>query len=248
MIIKVKNWQKYNGRADVKVTSWIRFQNDFFTDPVIFDLSSVEKLVFIYCLCVRSKQKGDALKINTVLMSNLIRSKKSDIESALNKLISLELLEHCGSPERIRTDTDVYDLSRSDSCSTDGTDGTDGTVLPNGSSLTAAEFMSIWNFESGPMSKIKSLTSARRLKIKTRLAENSDSEYWRDVIRRMAKSDFMTGASGWKANFDWLIKNPENHVKVSEGNYDNAESKKQDSLEAGFEEMRQWAEKGDSDQ
>lgn len=41
-----------------------------------------------------------------------------------------------------------------------------------------------------------------------------------EAIELVKSSDFLTGATGWKASFDWLIA-PSNFLKVIEGNYTN---------------------------
>lgn len=85
--------------------------------------------------------------------------------------------------------------------------------------ISAKEFFNLWNSKCGSLAKASKLTKGRVLKIKTRLAENPDLAYWEATIKRMAKSHIcMSG--GW-ANLDFLISNDTNHVKASEGKYDN---------------------------
>ena len=45
-----------------------------------------------------------------------------------------------------------------------------------------------------------------------------------EVFKKMESSDFLKGAKGFKASFDWVIKES-NFIKVLEGNYDNVDSK-----------------------
>lgn len=70
----------------------------------------------------------------------------------------------------------------------------------------------------------------RRKKAKLRLKQRplDGPGGWREVIRRIAASDFClgktpgrNGAPPWKATPDWLVANGENAVKVLEGKYDN---------------------------
>jgi len=92
------------------------------------------------------------------------------------------------------------------------------------------KFLDAWNDCSGTLAKAQRLTESRKTKIKLRWKENPDFDYWRKTIERMASSDFC--CQGKWANLDWLIANDTNHIKVSEGKYDNQKS----SMEA-------WAEK-----
>jgi uncharacterized protein YdaU (DUF1376 family) len=72
------------------------------------------------------------------------------------------------------------------------------------------------------LSKVKTLSKGRILKIKTRHKEIKTLEAWREIFIRASKSDFLNGIkSDWKANFDWMIENDTNWLKIIEGKYDN---------------------------
>jgi hypothetical protein len=83
------------------------------------------------------------------------------------------------------------------------------------------DLIKIWNENRGPLSEARA-TAKRREKIRARVRENDDPAYWHDVVTRLAKSSFATGKNdrAWQADFGWLIANGENHVKASEGKYD----------------------------
>jgi hypothetical protein len=88
------------------------------------------------------------------------------------------------------------------------------------------DFLNTWNNNCQPLAKVSKLTPIRKLKIKHRFQDNSDLTYWTGLIKKMASSEFCR--NGKWANFDWLIKNDTNYVKLSEGNYDNARDKPSD--------------------
>lgn len=69
--------------------------------------------------------------------------------------------------------------------------------------------------------KVERVTTARKNKIKSRLAEFKKNEVdYIELFRKVEESDFLTGRSSkWKATFDWLFENSENWVKVYENNY-----------------------------
>lgn len=76
--------------------------------------------------------------------------------------------------------------------------------------------------------RIMKLTDERKKKIKSRIEEmKGDMAVLETVFTKMQNSDFMRNGS-W-ASFDWIFKNPQNWMKVYEGNYDNkpAQGKKQ---------------------
>ncbi len=66
--------------------------------------------------------------------------------------------------------------------------------------------------------EVRKLTDARRQAIKTRLKKYTVDDF-RTVFEMAEASSFLKGLDGgWKASFDWLIKES-NMVKVLEGNY-----------------------------
>ena len=81
--------------------------------------------------------------------------------------------------------------------------------------------------------KLVKMSPSRKNKIKIRfqeMAELAESAGYADayqvlqaVLQKMQDSAFMRGDSnrGWKADFDWLIDNDKNWLKVLEGKYDN---------------------------
>lgn len=88
----------------------------------------------------------------------------------------------------------------------------------------------VWNENRGTLPAAR-MTDKRRAKIQARISDQPDPDYWRDVVQRLARSAFATGRvkserypNGWRADFDWLIKDDTNHVKVAEGKYDDRRS------------------------
>jgi hypothetical protein len=61
-----------------------------------------------------------------------------------------------------------------------------------------------------------------RKKIKLRLRENPERQFWDTLLESIPESPFLRGDKGWKATLDWLVENPGNALKVFEGNYNGA--------------------------
>ena len=85
----------------------------------------------------------------------------------------------------------------------------------------------LWNRNRGKLPGVKGCSGKRLAAAHARWNEKPDSNYWTDIIKRMAKSDFCCGRknqpgphSSWKADFDFLIK-PETQFKILEGKFDN---------------------------
>ena len=89
--------------------------------------------------------------------------------------------------------------------------------------------LNFWNENvDARIPKLKSLTKDRLDKLISRCDEMGKrtlpeaQEHFAELIKRMNKSPFCKGdnAQGWKASFDWLVRNNYNQLKVLEGNYD----------------------------
>lgn len=68
----------------------------------------------------------------------------------------------------------------------------------------------------------QTLTNGRTEKLRARIKEHPDIEWWHSLFRRCQTTPFLTGKNdrGWTADFEWLIKNDSNALRVLEGKYD----------------------------
>ena len=93
--------------------------------------------------------------------------------------------------------------------------------------------LDLWNsYATRSVPKIRSLSPARKEKVKLRVREMGGWEKAKEIMpecfRKISESDFCNGATGkWAANFDWFFENEKNWLKVLEGNYDNRKEKTQ---------------------
>ncbi len=106
MIIKFKNWDKYNTRqGGIKRPWWFCFGHDFFMDTKMFALSVEEKLTLIYLLCEASKNspRGSVFLIpehyekfclNTAVREPCAsRSPSRALNRCIQKLYELHIIE-----------------------------------------------------------------------------------------------------------------------------------------------------------
>jgi len=80
----------------------------------------------------------------------------------------------------------------------------------------------LYNETCKSLSKIRSLSSNRKSHIKARWKQfDYDINTFKEAFELAEKSEFLKGKNdrGWKADFDWLIKNDNNMLKVLEGKY-----------------------------
>lgn len=123
--IRICNWEKYNGRCDVKNPSWLRFQQNFFHDNKISNLDDFEKLFFVWLLCEASKNKNDLFFLDGMLLQSVQRVSQRvsqrDIQRAIKKMVSLQLIEtrtvrgryaDVGNPDATLQDETLQDKTR----------------------------------------------------------------------------------------------------------------------------------------
>lgn len=100
-----------------------------------------------------------------------------------------------------------------------------------------SDIVNEYNFICTRLPKVERITSNRKKHIKARLS-NSSRETMTIVFHKANASDFLCGNNdrGWMADFDWLIQNDSNMVKVIEGKYDNR--KAEDELRQAYDKIR----------
>lgn len=86
--------------------------------------------------------------------------------------------------------------------------------------------------------KVEKLTPQRISMISSRLKEYSEIEFQK-LFEMAEASEFLTGSSGWKANFNWLL-NETNMVKVLEGNYINKKKDTGFNHQPTFDDKMDW--------
>lgn len=74
---------------------------------------------------------------------------------------------------------------------------------------------------------IRTVSDRRRKHLRARWKEEGNLQVFEELFQKTINNDFLTGDNdrGWKADFDWLIKNQTNFNKVLEGKYDSGSKK-----------------------
>lgn len=101
------------------------------------------------------------------------------------------------------------------------------TYVPDGTN-DSNDFVDKWNEFAAKQKicQIQSLSEGRKKKLKARFAEEKFKNNIDLIFKNIGKSNFLLGRgdSSWKINFDWLIDNDKNYLKVIEGVYNNKEN------------------------
>ena len=105
------------------------------------------------------------------------------------------------------------------------------TSKPNAPAVLSPETMlEIWQRERGPLAELRALSPEREARCHERISHagskgKSIAQFltdFREAVARAAATPFLCGEgpTGWRANFDWLVANDTNYLKVLEGRYD----------------------------
>jgi hypothetical protein len=88
------------------------------------------------------------------------------------------------------------------------------------SSSLSHPFVHVWNLLRGPLAEVKKLSLGRLAKCRAREREMTVNEFG-EIVKLAAATPFCTGVNDrrWKVDFDWLIENDTNLLKVKEGRY-----------------------------
>lgn len=110
------------------------------------------------------------------------------------------------------------------------------------------DFLILWNEVAKELnlSQINKLTASRKSKLNTRLKEDDDFlNDFKAAIEKIKLSNFLQGVNNrkWKVDFDWLIANDANMIKVLEGKFTD-----KNTLPAANTDFSQFGTVGDSDE
>lgn len=108
------------------------------------------------------------------------------------------------------------------------------SVLPKEEKIPYSEIVAAYHLLLPDLRKVLKLTETRRRQLRARWNEDKerqDPEWWRNLFRRVAKSDFLMGRrrsrnpdhANWTCDFDFLLQ-PKSLTKLLEGGYDNRDT------------------------
>lgn len=97
--IRIRNFEDYKGRSDVKHNSWFRLSNRFLEDHEFFDFTPGEKLVWIYLLSLASQKNHGDIHVSYQHAHHVCRIERDVLFSGIEKLIKIKCIE------KIRTRT-----------------------------------------------------------------------------------------------------------------------------------------------
>lgn len=219
--LEVVNWASYNPRTDSKKPSWFRLENNIATGPAFFGLDCEQKWLWIIILSLVSQKNGEPIVWNSNYIEAISGIKSKTQDSALEIFEQFSRLRVTRTVTSRNSHEDVRDSHATNERTNVRTNETNETNETNTGSVAA--FVDIWNDAclKAPLAEVKVVSEKRKRAIKGRLNDAPDLDYWSKVVERITASAFClgNGSTGWKADFDWLIK-PDTHIRIMEGKYD----------------------------
>jgi hypothetical protein len=108
-------------------------------------------------------------------------------------------------------------------------------------SIAPPEVKNLYDRTCLSLPKWKAITDSRADKLRVRIKEHPDIQWWADLFRKAEATPFCKGVNdrGWKANLDWLIENDSNALKVLEGKYD-GERPDKDFADRSFQNTHEY--------
>ena len=187
----------------------------------------------MYPRCIQDVSKLDtqsSLEVSEVEVSEVEVSKGEDIDNTG---------KNTHTPKTLKGNNVTTELS--------GVTQNVGQIPIESRSPTLEKIVDIYNQTCVSLPKVKILTEPRKRKLKTMLKKYSVEDF-ETVFKKAEENSFLKGGGerGWKADFDWLIK--EDHiVKILEGGYTSEERKSKEALdmERDFKMYAEWAQEED---
>lgn len=210
--MRIKDWGKFQHFKD-RTPPWIKLYREILNDPDWHELDgeSAKVLVMLWLLASEDELHNGALP-SVRKLSFRLRMTESKLNQTLNKL-SHWLIRDDIAPisERYQdgpseTETETYKAEAEADCATP--------------SLSVDRIVEVWNM-TPRLVPAKSVTGPILKRVKLRLAEHPEVEWWAALFTRVSASDFLTGRkTDFAATLDWVL-GPKNLAKIEAGNYDN---------------------------
>lgn len=227
IFIQVTNWDKHQARKDVKCPSWFKLNHFIFDDPKMYSLDAEAFRFWIFLLCLSSKANKEGESPLTYDYAHRVLGISSTAyKSIIKKLQSKKMVT-------IRTIrgryADVRDMALREDKIREEERREEKKARER--AVSQPPLLEIWNKNSGALPKAKGTAASRSKLCAARWAENPSTEYWSEIVSRLASSSFCNGDNdrGWKATIDFLLQ-PDTQHKVLEGKYDKATPKKTNVL------------------
>lgn len=225
-----------------KDPAFLFYHQDFFTG--VSDMTNEETGAYIKCMCIQASKNGISEKHMLIIcqsqeVHNLIKSKfvlntetnlyenlrlKAEIEKRkkysesrsnnrkkVTKYVESDTIISKSYDKHMENENEIEDENEKEN----------EFKKSENKKIDFEQIKTIFNSVCSNLPQVQKLSKARETAIRNRIKENS-LESVGIVFQKTSESKFLNGENknGWKADFDWVL-NPNNFLKILEGNYDN---------------------------
>lgn len=220
--ISIVGWDDYQERGDRANYIWFKFHSKTYTGDFWTRSSHVEKVVWLFLLCLRNRQQDPVVFVPDVLLVAYCSVKASEISSILNKLAELGVIQ-----DESRKDPGSFQAISWPRLEESRVEGELPGETP--APLTPLWLARKWNELCGSLKKLREpvkLNPVRSSSASKRLKEHPNCDDWIAAIQRISLSTKCLGKENepgkyenWAADFDWFIK-PGRLDQILEGKWD----------------------------
>lgn len=217
---RIVDWDKKqahpNHRERLRYTDFM-LSSDILYDPKIVGMTNVQ-FAFWVKLHALSRQLDGVIPNNPAFLARVCGAFAHKRSADLSYLWVLGLIE-AADPLPKDKDKDKDKDKASIASLTGPSSSSAGSKEINANDQE--ELRKSWNLHN-PKNTSNGFFGARTELVVRSLQENPDLGYWDGVFRRVGQSKFLSDSKKkWKTTLDWALKN---HVKISEGVFDNHEA------------------------
>ena len=227
---RIKNFDRFQHyKSSTSVPAWIKLHASLLIDPEFLKLPDSSKGHLMLIWVIGSQLRNRILFDSKYVAQVIGASTKVDLEGLVDAGF-LELEE--SALERSESDSKTT-LERSGETTSPlilSSSLSDLDLKKELDSLSPDDLREGWNEHCAPLGlpTVAMLSPTRRQKALARLREHKEIDFWNLVFGHIRASPFLLGHQktngdgkhkNRKANFDWLIDNDTNCVKVYEGRY-----------------------------
>lgn len=222
--ITVLNWQKHNPNRK-KSYKYTMIANNITSDPKLNSVPTSHRWLYIGIITTCGDHNNETITMTERQVNDLLTTREG-AHNALSRLESLQLV----TIEKIdlfinRIEENRKEKNRIEENIRVEQKKTKTALAPTARIKKEPEklhtLICLWNEHCGKLAKVRRSNASRDRKCDV-LFKNLSLEEWREVVLKIAASDFCCGKNdrGWVASFDFLLK-PDTALKVLEGKYDN---------------------------
>ena len=239
-------------RKDFMDKAWFRLYNEFATDTKTQKLSEIYQRRFVMLMCLENSD--ELYKMSDEDISFALRVTCDEWSVTRRHMASLSFISEYKDGHifvtnfknrQFKSDSSADRMRRLRERKKDRHIPVMGDVTvtrsepepePEPEIIPYAEIKNLWNKYATPEKQIQQITSKRKDQIKVRWQEWKTLEAVENIFIKMFKSDF---TKNWKnGDFDWLLKNDTNWIKVNENKF------LREEVQPESKDEKRWREKG----